>query len=90
MIQHISISVKGKVQGVFFRASTQEKAKEIGIKGFVRNELNGNVYIEAEGIETQLSEFIAWCKHGPRMAKVESCLVKDGNVVGFKEFVIQR
>ncbi len=90
MIKHISILVKGKVQGVFFRASTLEKAKEIGINGFVRNELDGNVYVEAEGSEAQLSEFIAWCKHGPRMAKVESCLVKEGNVVGFKEFAIQR
>jgi acylphosphatase len=90
MIRHISISVKGKVQGVFFRASTQEKAKEIGIKGFVRNELDGSVYVESEGSEAQLSEFITWCKHGPKMASVESCLVKEGNVVGFIEFVIQR
>ena len=78
------------MQGVFFRATTQEKAKEIGVKGFVRNEFDGSVYAEAEGNEEQLSEFVAWCKHGPKMANVESCLVKEGNVVGFKEFVIQR
>ena len=90
MIKHVSISVKGKVQGVFFRASTKEKADEMGIKGFVRNQLNGDVYIEAEADQEQLAEFISWCKYGPRKANVESCLVEEGNVVGFTGFVIQR
>ncbi len=90
MVKHVSISVNGKVQGVFFRASTKEKANAIGIAGFVRNEFDGSVYIEAEGNETQLNEFISWCNQGPRLANIESCLVKEGNVVGFTEFVIQR
>ncbi len=90
MIKHTSISVKGKVQGVFFRASTLEKAKEMGIAGFVRNQSDGSVYIEAEGNEIKLNEFMEWCKHGPRMANVENYFVKEGNVVGFTEFVIQR
>ena len=90
MIKHVSILVKGKVQGVYFRASTKEKADEIGVKGFVRNESNGDVYIEAEADQTQLTEFISWCKQGPRRANVESCLVGDGKVVGFTEFKIQR
>jgi acylphosphatase len=90
MIKHVSILVKGKVQGVFFRASTKEKADEIGVNGFVRNQLNGDVYIEAEADEMQLTEFISWSKHGPRKANVESCLVEEGKVVGFTEFKIQR
>lgn len=82
--------VKGKVQGVFFRGSTKEMADELGIKGFVRNQLNGDVYIEAEADQTQLTEFTSWCKHGPRNAHVQSCLVEEGKVVGFTEFRIQR
>jgi acylphosphatase len=90
MIKHVSISVKGKVQGVFFRASTKKKADEMGIKGFVRNQSNGDVYIEAEADQAQLTGFISWCEHGPRKANVESCLIEEGNVVGFTDFVIQR
>jgi len=90
MIRHISISVKGKVQGVFFRASTKTKADELGITGFVRNQSDKSVHIEAEGNNTQLTEFIAWCKQGPRLAHVESCDVEEGIVKGFSEFLIQR
>jgi acylphosphatase len=90
MKQNISIVVKGTVQGVFFRASAKEKADLFGIAGFVRNEFDGSVYIEAEGNETQMLEFVSWCKQGPQLANVESCLVKKGHVVGFTEFVILR
>ncbi len=90
MVKHVSIAVKGKVQGVFFRASTKEKAIEIGIRGFVKNESDGSVFIEAEGNGSQLSEFIAWCKQGSRLAKVEHCLVEEGIIKGFTGFVILR
>lgn len=90
MVKHVSIAVKGKVQGVFFRASTKAKANEIGIHGFVKNRFDGTVYIEAEGNETRLNEFVEWCKRGPRLANVESCFVEEGTVVGFTEFVIQQ
>ncbi|HNU41845.1 MAG TPA: acylphosphatase, partial [Cyclobacteriaceae bacterium] len=45
---HINILVTGTVQGVYYRASTKQKADELGIKGFVRNQPDGSVYIEAE------------------------------------------
>jgi acylphosphatase len=48
-MNHVSIRISGKVQGVFFRASTKGKAEQYGINGFVRNEKDGSVYIEAEG-----------------------------------------
>ena len=65
------IQVYGRVQGVFFRASTKEKADELGIKGWVRNESNGSVLIHAEGEELPMEEFINWCHKGPLMSKVE-------------------
>lgn len=57
-MKHYNITVSGKVQGVFYRASTKEKAEQLGIKGFVRNQSDGTVYIEAEGEVSQLDAFI--------------------------------
>lgn len=69
-MKRYSIIVNGKVQGVFYRASTEKIARQIGLTGFVRNEANGDVYIEAQGTEEQLQELISWCKRGPERAMV--------------------
>jgi acylphosphatase len=90
MKKSYSIHVSGKVQGVFFRASTKDKADELSINGFVRNERDGSVYIEASGEEDQLNQFVAWCKHGPRAARVEKCDVKEIAVLDFVGFEIRR
>jgi acylphosphatase len=90
MQKHFSIHVSGKVQGVFFRASTQEKAREFSIVGFVRNEADGSVFIEAEGTAENVEKFISWCRQGPRSAEVISCEIKPGEVKGYSGFVIQR
>ncbi len=82
--------VRGKVQGVYYRASTAEKANELGLKGFVRNERDGSVYIEAEGPEHTLDELVSWCKHGPPAARVDDCMVSEGPVKDFSDFKIQR
>ena len=49
MADHLTLRIYGTVQGVFFRQSTQEKAQELNLTGFVRNERDGSVYVEAEG-----------------------------------------
>lgn len=67
----LRIKVTGRVQGVFFRATTKEKADELGVKGWVRNEPDGSVLIEAEGEEDRLSEFKEWCIKGPAAARVD-------------------
>ena len=90
MKKAFTIRVSGKVQGVFFRASTREKADEFAIKGFVRNEPDGSVYIEAEGEENDLNKFIAWCKRGPIRAKVDRCDVVEIQEKGFTTFEIKR
>jgi acylphosphatase len=89
-MKHVAVSISGKVQGVFFRASTMEKAHELGITGFVRNERDGSVYIEAEGSEEQLEQFVAWCHRGPAHAAVEKVIVTDGNMRDFKSFDVRR
>jgi acylphosphatase len=90
VIKHVSINITGKVQGVFFRASTKEKADELNVKGFVRNERDGIVYVEAEGNDKDLETFISWCKHGPRLARVERCDVTENQPKGFSDFTITK
>ena len=86
----ISMHVKGRVQGVFFRASTKTKADELGVKGFVRNENDGSVYIEAEANESTLQQFSEWCKQGPRNARVDHVDIQEKELMSFKDFAIQR
>lgn len=89
-MKHFAIKISGKVQGVFFRASTKQKADELTIKGFVRNEPDGSVYCEAEGREDKLKQFADWCRSGPPFATVDQCLVSEDEVKGFTEFRITR
>jgi acylphosphatase len=77
MMKTIEITVKGRVQGVFFRQSTRDRAVELGLKGFVRNTASGDVFITVSGEETALADFIAWCHSGPPLARVDHIEVKE-------------
>ncbi|MDA7836128.1 acylphosphatase [Salibacteraceae bacterium] len=85
---HWKISVIGEVQGVWFRKSAQHEARKLGLTGFVKNEKDGSVYIEVEGTESAVSEFIAWCSHGPELANVQSVNMIKGEHQEFKSFDI--
>ena len=74
----------GKVQGVFFRASTKECAQILGVKGWVKNESNGDVTVHAEGEEKLVLELFDWCQQGPPSAKVDEVIK---NSVAVKDFV---
>lgn len=84
------IIVSGIVQGVYFRKSTEQKAKELGLKGFVQNESNGSVYIEIEGSEDNSKQFIKWCSQGPERAVVNKVEVEEIENAGFNIFEIRR
>jgi len=88
--KHINIKITGKVQGVTFRETTKYVADQSGIKGLVRNEKDGSVYIEAEGEEWILDSFLEWCNEGPDRAKVESCVTEEGLMKDFQDFVIMK
>lgn len=88
MTAHLNIKVIGKVQGVWFRAATQEKAIALGLSGFVKNENDGSVYLEAEGEKEKLDELVKWCHIGPPKASVKKVEVKQGEMKNFKKFVI--
>lgn len=90
MKKRVTLRISGLVQGVFFRASTKERADSLNIHGLVRNEPDGSVYAEAEGEEENLRLFIEWCHQGPSRAKVQKCEVHEGTVKNFNRFVIER
>lgn len=89
-MKHSKILVKGKVQGVYYRASTVERAKSLGLVGTVRNLDDGSVMIEAEGEQLKLDALIKWCKIGPAMAKVQRVDVLEGEVKNYDTFTIVR
>lgn len=88
MKKHINLIVKGKVQGVWFRASTLEKANNLGLSGFVKNMTNGDVYIEAEGSLDKLEKFKMWCRKGPTLARVDSLNEEYGPLQDYENFKI--
>ena len=90
MLQTISITVSGVVQGVFYRQSTKEKALELGIAGIVKNLPDGSVHILATGTGEQLNQLVQWCKVGPRNAQVTSVNVEKLEVQEYLGFTIQR
>ncbi|HET6990164.1 MAG TPA: acylphosphatase [Bacteroidia bacterium] len=89
-MKRISIIVSGKVHGVFYRASTEKIATQIGLAGFVRNEPDGKVYIEAQGNEKQLAELVKWCKRGPDKARVDEIITTEIPLSEEKTFRIVR
>ncbi|MEO1257963.1 MAG: acylphosphatase [Bacteroidota bacterium] len=90
MIKHYKIKVTGRVQGVWYRGSTQHKARELGIRGIVKNEPDGSVYIEAEGEEAVVAQLITWCQKGPELARVKNVEAKEGDVCDYRNFEILR
>jgi acylphosphatase len=90
MLQTVSILVTGKVQGVFYRQSTKEKALELGLTGVVKNQPDGNVFIQASGTAEQLNKLVAWCKQGPSRAQVTGVQVKQIEPRAFIGFTVQR
>ncbi len=78
--------VRGRVQGVFFRASTREQALKLGITGHARNLSDGNVEVVACGTDEALDELQKWLHRGPPSARVESVsreALPDQDIKGF-------
>lgn len=87
-MKHYTIQVFGKVQGVFFRASTREKATELGISGWVKNKPDGSVLIEAEGPDDKLQSLLSWCRQGPPHANVKKVEYADGELQNYDQFEV--
>ena len=89
MMSSVHVIISGEVQGVWFRASTKQKAEELGLTGWVRNTPNGCVEAIFEGEEDIVNKMVDWCYNGPPMAKVDNVEVKKQKTVGFKDFSIR-
>jgi acylphosphatase len=82
------IIILGRVQGVFFRKYTCNKAIELNLTGFVKNQLDGSVFVFAEGNEEKMFEFINWCRIGSPLSKVEKIITKEVPLKNEKDFRI--
>jgi len=89
-MQTVQIQVFGRVQGVYFRASTKQQAESLGICGWVRNEVDGSVQIEATGSKEQLDQLMNWCQKGPDFARVDRMEIKNMELKSFDCFEVIR
>ena len=83
------VVVRGRVQGVAYRASTQAQATRLGVAGWVRNRADGSVEVEAEGAAEAVDALIAFCRRGPRFAEVREVAVEEAAPQGAREFAIR-
>ncbi len=87
----VHVFISGRVQGVFFRSSTKDKAEELCVSGWVRNLTDGRVEAVFEGEEGSVKWMIEWCRKGPEYAKVDDVEVVSENYTGeFKGFALRR
>ena len=83
--------VRGRVQGVSFRAHTQAQARRLGLAGWVRNLPDGSVELEAQGAPADVAALLAFCRRGPALARVDELQAEDRAVVpGDQAFDVRR
>jgi len=82
----VDVTVRGLVQGVFFRAGCAEEADRLGVNGWVSNEPDGTVAGHFEGPATAVDELVAWCRRGPRHARVDDVRVSEAQATGSAGF----
>ena len=89
MTARVHLLITGRVQGVWYRANTQKKAKALDLKGWVKNLPNGQVEAIFEGEKEKIDQIIEWCKKGPSFARVDGVKIEWETPVGkFNTFTI--
>ncbi len=86
----IHLLIKGKVQGVFYRASAREEAEKLGVTGWIRNTPGGDVEALVSGDDEKLKLFVDWCKIGARRARVDEVTSRPAMEQVFQQFLIVR
>jgi acylphosphatase len=82
--------IKGKVQGVYYRATAKEVAQQLALTGWVKNTKEGNVEATVSGPPAAIEQFITWCKKGPKQAIVTTVETKVLEEQTFEAFTIIR
>ena len=86
--RRVHVFVSGRVQGVFYRSECSRLARELGLRGFVRNLGDGRVEAVFEGEEAKLERILAWCREGTSWSEVESVEVSEEPPKGETSFRI--
>jgi acylphosphatase len=81
-LKQVHLFVRGRVQGVYFRASAQREARRLGLTGWVKNRADGAVEVLAEGDEEEIKELIGWANRGPGAARVDNVDVRWRSFTG--------
>lgn len=81
--------VRGRVQGVYYRASAADHARGLGLGGWVRNLPDGAVEAVAEGEREAIERFVAWCRTGPPLARVKELLATEEPPEGLTGFAVR-
>lgn len=84
------VFVSGRVQGIFYRAETRDRARERGVDGWVRNHPDGRVEAVFEGPREHVEAIVEWCREGSPSARVEAVEVEYGEPEGEAGFEIRR
>lgn len=87
-MKHLNISISGKVQGVFFRATSKAVADQLGVKGTARNRPDGTLFIEAEGDDFSLDLFLEFCHKGSDRAVVENVSIVEAELKNYANFEV--
>jgi acylphosphatase len=85
----IHFHVSGRVQGVWFRASTRREATRLGLHGWVRNLLDGRVEGWAEGEEGAVAQLASWLEDGPELARVDDLEIEEVEPTGHQDFRVR-
>ena len=89
--RRVRLRIHGRVQGVFYRDSTQREAQRLGLHGWVRNRSDGSVEAIAQGPPERVAALIDWCHEGPPLARVvEVSVIEESVDVDELEFEVRR
>lgn len=88
-MKRVRVLVSGRVQGVGFRYSCEDVARDHGVSGWVRNLPDGGVEAEFEGLDADVDAMVTWCRIGPPMAWIDQVKVTDMQPTGERGFRIR-
>ena len=83
------VRVAGRVQGVFFRVEARDRARSLGLSGWVRNTRDGSVEASFEGPAGRVQSMVEWCRRGPALAEVQDVSVDWEDPQGERDFQIR-
>jgi acylphosphatase len=88
-VTRVRVRIRGRVQGVFFRAEARSRADSLGVAGWIRNAEDGSVEAVFEGDEARVRSMVDWCRRGPSGARVDDVEVETEEPRGETGFYVR-